>query len=135
MFEPFDDLIRLVRAPSWPWSCRASTRLEAMPATYETKIEKHPRGVRACARRCPRLLFFARTRTIDTQADARVGGDIECRETQCVRCVEFCGRAAQEAITDQRRHAMHASLQSARLRKQAAIARVVDRTVQKVRIE
>jgi hypothetical protein len=80
-------------------------------------------------------LFFVRARTIDTDSHARVGGEIERIDTQRVRCVEPCGAATQEAITNELRHATHASLQSARLRKRAAKARTVDRTVQKVRIE
>ena len=148
MLEPLNDSGRRLGTIWLSRLERLRAGFEPLRPADETKIQKRALGVFARARLRPSLLFAARAGRIDAKADARAGGEIDDdraaafakataarrsftrrREALCHRCgveshgcgVESHRRADQEPISNQYRHATHARLQSARLRKQAGL--------------
>jgi hypothetical protein len=90
VFEPFDDGSRPLSAKGLSWSRRIRARFEPMRPPDETKIEKDTFGVCPRAGLRPCLLLGARTGSIDTNANACAGGQIEGRETCRSIRVEPC---------------------------------------------
>lgn len=108
---------------------RVRASLEPLRASDETEVEKRAFGVFSPACLGPRVLFGARTGSVDAKPDACPSGEIDRGDLSCSTDVEpygdvepysRCHRSTnEEPICNQRGHATRAYCKQLALRKQA----------------